>query len=319
MNLLNQSLQETVFTVVDLETTGFNASADRVVEISVRRFNALDGSVVEFDSLINPERRMSATALHGIGDNHVQKAPKFREVAPYVRSLLSNAVLATYNVDFDGRFLRAELQRAGHGQGTVPCVCLMHLKQILCGTPRCSLPDACRELGVPIEERWHLAANDVQAALGLLRCYLHLCQQKDLITFAHLRELGHGHTFLDTLTNSPLPEQPASECRGLSRRDWTEEQLIVPDAHALKIYFDAVVGILADVSVDEDELNYLSDLQQRLHLRPEQLGALHLRAYLCIATNCIGDDWLDPSEMTTLNRVAASFSKIGWAPGSVAS
>ena len=313
MPLLAQQIRHTVFAVVDLETTGFNPETDRVVEIAVRRFNPADGSALTFDSLVDPERPMGGTQLHGIRAEHIQGAPTFRELAPTLRGLLSNAVLATYNVDFDARFLSAELQRVGL-DAQLPQLCLMLLNPLLDLGPRCSLPDACRNLGVPFGTAWHSAAGDAEAAQGLLGRYLKECEARGLSTFGDLLGLGH-HAFLHTLVRPLLPEQPVPECHCLSRREWPAEQRTLPAGAALKTYFDALVGILADARVTEEELNYLEDLQQRLHLTREQVGALHARAYLCVAMNYIGDDWLDATELTKLDHISRSLARLGWAPG----
>ena len=56
-----------VTTVVwDLETTGLSKSEDRIVQFGAVRYNA-DGSVQEFNFLINPEMPISegATGIHG--------------------------------------------------------------------------------------------------------------------------------------------------------------------------------------------------------------------------------------------------------------
>ena len=313
---LEQPLKETIFAVVDLETTGLNAEADRVVEVAVRRFDPVNGAVETFDSLVNPERPMRGTQYHGIREEDVQDAPKFRELAPMLRRMLSNAILATYNVDYDASFLRAEFGRLGEDV-QLPELCLMWLKPMLQLGPRCGLPNACADLGLVFDGSQHLAADDATAAQRLLQRYLEQCDHLNLNTFGDLCGLAN-HPFLRTLQRPVLPQQPLCDCRHVSRSTWPVEQRTVPPAAALKTYFDALVGILADATVTEAELHKMEELQQSLHLTPEQVGALHARAYLCIATNYIGDDWLEHAELEKLDHISQSLARLGWAPGGLA-
>ena len=68
--------------VIDVETTGLNPYGhDRVVEIAAVVIEP-DGTVVrEFCSLINPERDIGPTSIHGLSANDVTSAPRFSEIA----------------------------------------------------------------------------------------------------------------------------------------------------------------------------------------------------------------------------------------------
>ena len=66
----------------DLETTGMNIAQDRIVEISyLKIFPDQSEEIKTFR--VNPEIPIPAeiTAIHGISDDDVKDAPKFKEVA----------------------------------------------------------------------------------------------------------------------------------------------------------------------------------------------------------------------------------------------
>ncbi|MEM7156365.1 MAG: 3'-5' exonuclease [Myxococcota bacterium] len=94
------------FCIVDLETTGLSPGLDRIVEISVIRLDPDGSAHVVLDSLVNPQRRMAGTEVHGISDADVESAPTFRHLAPEVLEAMDGAVLVSYNVYFDLRFLK---------------------------------------------------------------------------------------------------------------------------------------------------------------------------------------------------------------------
>ena len=100
------------FTVFDLETTGFSAVRDRIIEIGAVRVE-LDGSVSRFQTLVNPGVPIPPrlTALTGIDDAMVADAPKFREAGFKFMDFARRSRLVAHNARFDLRFLRADQVR----------------------------------------------------------------------------------------------------------------------------------------------------------------------------------------------------------------
>ena len=177
--------------VVDFETTGLSAGADRVVQTSVVQFDGLAVPTVTVDSLVNPECMIDprVSAIHGIMDAHVARAPVFGEIAPSILSSLEGRVFAAYNASFDLRFLRAELRRLGMAFDT-SFICVMELRQLIFAKRRCKLVEACAEMGVPLD-RAHDAVSDAVATAQLLQKYLELLWQQGVTTIEQLRGFGH--------------------------------------------------------------------------------------------------------------------------------
>jgi DNA polymerase-3 subunit epsilon len=98
--------------MLDLETTGGNATRDRIIEVAAVR---IEGGVetARWSSLVNPQVRIPPfiQALTGISDAMVEAAPTFYEVAAQLLELLEGAVLIAHNVRFDHGFLLQELER----------------------------------------------------------------------------------------------------------------------------------------------------------------------------------------------------------------
>jgi DNA polymerase-3 subunit epsilon len=107
-NLLQQSL---VF--VDLETTGANASGDRITEIGIVEVS--EHGVSEWSTLVNPQAPISPfiQRLTGISDEMVSTAPPFAEIAGALLERLRGRLFIAHNVRFDYGFLRSEFKRAG--------------------------------------------------------------------------------------------------------------------------------------------------------------------------------------------------------------
>lgn len=102
--------------VIDLETTGTDPKADRVVEISVCRIEP-DGTHQTRTRRLNPGIPIppGATAVHGITDADVADQPSFKQVAAGLTRFLHGCDLCGFNLKrFDLKLLTHEFYRAGH-------------------------------------------------------------------------------------------------------------------------------------------------------------------------------------------------------------
>lgn len=106
------------YIALDLETTGLDPRADRVIEIGMLVFDE-EGTIVEtFERLINPGRPIgvAAGAINGMSDADVVDAPLAADVLPEVLALLdrsADAPLIAHNAAFDAGFLGMEFARSG--------------------------------------------------------------------------------------------------------------------------------------------------------------------------------------------------------------
>ncbi|TGJ99889.1 3'-5' exonuclease [Leptospira langatensis] len=113
-------------TCIDIETTGFSRTKDRIVEFAAYRVTEEAGVWRYADKirkLVNPGISIppEATAVHGITDEMVRVAPPFSEQADCFIPFLSDTILLGYNVKvFDIPFLTAEIERSGLRWPTAP-------------------------------------------------------------------------------------------------------------------------------------------------------------------------------------------------------
>lgn len=98
---------------LDLETTGINIAADRIVEIALIKINP-DGTEETKDMRINPEMPIpeQASRVHGIYDDDVKDAPTFKEVAKTLAKFMEGCDFAGFNSNrFDIPLLAEEFLR----------------------------------------------------------------------------------------------------------------------------------------------------------------------------------------------------------------
>ncbi|MEN0055373.1 MAG: 3'-5' exonuclease [Mucilaginibacter sp.] len=99
----------------DLETTGTNIGADRIVEISVIKLNP-DGSEEVKTWRVNPGMPipLESSLVHGIYDEHIKDELQFKEIGQAIAEFIADSDLAGYNSNkFDIPMLMEEFLRAG--------------------------------------------------------------------------------------------------------------------------------------------------------------------------------------------------------------
>ena len=200
--LLARSIADVPVAVLDFETTGMWAGADRVVEVAVVRVEPGHGPELVLDTLVNPNRRMGCTYVHGITDRDVADAPRFEQVAGRLLRAVAGCVVAAYNVSFDLRFLETELARVGV-RHAFPHLCLMYLRPMLGLGKHCALSRACWSHGIPMG-RAHAAAADAHAAAGLWTVYRNEIAGRNIRTFADLAAVKR-YKFTGSFDRSPHP------------------------------------------------------------------------------------------------------------------
>ena len=99
----------------DTETTGFDANVDRMVEYAFIECIGLKPTGRRLHGYVSPKYPVAPGALetHGLTDEFLKDKPVFSEHAGKINEFLEGAVFIAHNVDFDAKFIRAELGRCG--------------------------------------------------------------------------------------------------------------------------------------------------------------------------------------------------------------
>ncbi|AZQ76373.1 3'-5' exonuclease [Flaviflexus ciconiae] len=79
------------YAVVDVETTGLDPTRDRVIDIGILLVDSTGLVQGDWSSLVNPQRPVDATFIHGLTDEDVESAPAFSLLLPRVVELLRGA------------------------------------------------------------------------------------------------------------------------------------------------------------------------------------------------------------------------------------
>ncbi|MGZ5182285.1 MAG: 3'-5' exonuclease [Ramlibacter sp.] len=157
--------------MLDFETTGLSpAMGDRITEVAALRI--VDGRVADrYVSLVNCGVRIPAfiTALTGISQQMVDRAPPETEVVPRLLEFIGRDTLAAHNASFDEKFLKAEGERLGRQCGHAHLVCSLKLsRRVFPGLPSYKLGQLSGRLGIDFRSAAHRAEADAEVAAEVL-------------------------------------------------------------------------------------------------------------------------------------------------------
>jgi DNA polymerase-3 subunit epsilon len=302
------------FATLDFETTGLTPNSNRVIEVGVVRTSRSGRVVDEFTTLVNPQRDVGRTDIHGISAGMLTSAPAFSEISGHLAEILNGAIVVAHNASFDSRFLAAEFHREGREHASFDLLCTLEL--MYQGFPRGprKLVECCRFLEISIRDA-HCALDDAQMASELLHELLKrvrpafLPEPSRISVVPEARGLPMARnkvlhprdveaTFLSELISS-LPD---------------EGPLGVTSAVAAAQYLNLLDKILEDRRIDEEEAFELVDVAREIGLSPERIVGLNsaYMANLCAAA--VADGEVSDAERLDLSTVARLLKIEEWEP-----
>jgi len=158
---------ELEYVAFDVETTGFNKN-DRIVEIGLVTFKN-DLILEEWSTLLNPQRDVGKSNIHGITASMVSTAPLFEEVVNDIFRIINGRVLVAHQFSFDARMLAQELNRLDVDGNLGKGFCtLIASRNLLPGTAD-SLAATCDAL--------EIETIDAHSALGDARMTMQIFQK----------------------------------------------------------------------------------------------------------------------------------------------
>ncbi|MGQ4808143.1 3'-5' exonuclease DinG [Candidatus Entotheonellaceae bacterium PAL068K] len=285
-------MQQPAYVVVDVETTGFG-KLDRIIEVAAVTLDPQTWEIVdEYDTLINPERDVGPTGVHGINAGMIEAAPLFSEIVAMLARRLHGKVFIAHNLHFDSRMLSYEFRHLGINAnwGTGLCT-LRHTGQ--------NLRVACNQRGIELSHH-HRALADARATATIAR---HLWSDQHVLS-TNAIELGHV----------PHLPNPRTIRRGLVDDGITPMSRIVSLAHypyceeAVLHYLDALDWVLDDGVFDPDEQEKMNLLAEELCLSEQTRIDAH-RDYLnCIIEAAKRDGVITAAERELILKIARQLS-----------
>ena len=178
------------FVVFDLETTGFSAAQDKIIEIGAVKIK--DGEIVDrFSTFVNPERPIPFRIedLTGINDVMVKDSPKIEEVLPKFMEFCKDSIMVAHNADFDMSFIEANCRCMD-----IPCeftvIDTVGLSRFLVtGLARYKLDTVAKALGVPLGNH-HRAVDDAECTARIFQKLISRMKEQGITNLDEANEKG---------------------------------------------------------------------------------------------------------------------------------
>lgn len=172
-DILSLKIEEAVFSVLDVETTGLSPFSNSIIEIGIVKVK--DGKIIDsFSSFINPCRFIPPfiTQLTGISNRDVDEAPMWDDIYKDILNFIDNTIVTGHNLSFDYGFLSKEFQRVGLDYFKPHQLCTLRIaKRILPELKSRSLGNLAHHLGLKNADA-HRALSDAKVTAAILLKFL---------------------------------------------------------------------------------------------------------------------------------------------------
>ena len=172
---------DTTYCVLDLETTGFSATTEKITEIGVMKVK--DGEVIdEFSCFVNPEKHIPerVTEVTNITDEMVKDAETIDKVFPKLLAFLGDdkeTVIVAHNANFDVGFLKQNAKVLGYDFDYTYLDTLSLAKDLFPDYKKYKLGKIAENLGIKVEVA-HRALDDVDTTVKVFKVMVDMLKKK---------------------------------------------------------------------------------------------------------------------------------------------
>ena len=171
----------TTYCVLDLETTGFSATTEKITEIGVMKVK--EGEVIdEFSCFVNPQKHIPerVTQVTNITDEMVKDAETIDKVFPKLLEFLGDdkeTVIVAHNANFDVGFLKQNAKVLGYDFDYTYLDTLSLAKDLFPDYKKYKLGKIAEKLGIKVEVA-HRALDDVDTTVKVFRVMVDMLKKK---------------------------------------------------------------------------------------------------------------------------------------------
>lgn len=189
VNAGEQTLDDT-YIVFDIETTGFSAIKDKIIEIGAVKVK--DGAIVEkFSTFVNPKRPIpfEITQLTSITDEMVLDAPDIESVLPEFLEFVGDGVLVAHNAGFDVGFIEQNCRYQEIEPDFVSVDTVALARVLLPTLSKYKLNIVAKALGISLENH-HRAVDDAGATAEIFVKFVEMLKDRNITTLKEMNRFG---------------------------------------------------------------------------------------------------------------------------------
>ncbi|MCI6537374.1 PolC-type DNA polymerase III [uncultured Eubacterium sp.] len=228
-NPMGQSFADT-FVVFDLETTGFSAVKNKIIEIGAVK--VVNGSITDrFSAFVNPKIPIpyEIEKLTHITDDMVLDAPVIHDILPQFMEFCQGAVMVAHNADFDMSFIRHNCEQLGLGCEKTVLDTVALARVLLPSLNRFKLNTIAKALNISLENH-HRAVDDAACTAEMFIKFVEMLRERGIETMEELAQM-------ESYTEESIRKLPSYHAIMLAQNDIGRVNLyrLVSDSH-IKYY-----------------------------------------------------------------------------------
>ncbi len=258
------------YVVFDIETTGFSALKDKIIEIGAVKVE--NGRITErFSEFVNPQIPIPfrIEELTSINDNMVADAPTIDVILPKFEKFCEGCVMVAHNAEFDMSFIRKNYEDLGIEREDTVVDTVGMARFLLPQLNRFKLDTVAKAVGVSLEHH-HRAVDDASCTADIFVKFIEMCAERDIFNLDELNEKG-------TVSVHSIQKMPTYHAIILAKNDVGRVNLyhLISDSHLIyyhrrpripkSLFLKYQEGLLIGSACEAGEL-----YQAVLNGRPEQ-------------------------------------------------
>lgn len=305
-SLTNNSL----FAVLDIETTGFSPQrGDKIVEIAIVTTDVQGNIVDKYETLVNPNRDVSATHIHKITADMVKNAPYIEDIMEDIIYHLNNKTIVGHNIEFDLRFINHEISKYLKKDIVIRGLCTLLLsRHLVPDLPARRLDAICEYYDIQ-EPEAHSAIGDCESTLELFNIF-----KSALIENVGFEEFIQNFTYPVHFNNNIRPKNISFKRKDAFESIKLEANRLFnlikrlpsnpTDSLPIQKYLNLLDEILADRIITEAETEILMDFIDEFSISQNQVIDIHNEYLRKLTRVYLLDNYLSDSEYSDLLKVS---------------
>lgn len=181
---------DTVYCVLDLETTGFSPVTEKITEIGIMKIK--DGKVLDkFSCFVNPEKPIPQRVVEvtNITDDMVKDAETIEQVFPKMLDFIKDSILVAHNADFDIGFLKHNAKELGFDFDFTYLDTLSLAQEVFPDFKTYKLGRIAKNLGIKVDVA-HRALDDVDTTVKIFNVMIDKLKERGAVSIEDIDICG---------------------------------------------------------------------------------------------------------------------------------
>jgi len=179
------------FVVFDIETTGFSAARDKIIEIGAVKVS--EGVIIDrFSTFVNPQVPIpyEIEQLTSINDDMVMDAPVIEEVLPSFLAFCEGCILVAHNASFDTGFIKEKCRQTGLDYDFTAVDTMVLARILLENLKNYKLDTVVEAVGCTLENH-HRAVDDAGATADVFVKFIAMLKEREIYDLDALTKISH--------------------------------------------------------------------------------------------------------------------------------